>query len=207
MAAGKIELRNRLRRVLTNIAPEQWHSASAMASARLVEAIALARAKAVLFYMPTAKELDVGPAAEECLRRGLAVCLPRAAWHLHGAAATAHAGEPAISPALVSNWGREQLVETKFGIFEPPAGAPAVDLARLDVVVVPGLAFDSKGARLGKGGGFYDRFLGQSGLRATTIGVGLDQQVVEEVPRDSWDIALDALVTPTRTMVFARAGG
>jgi 5-formyltetrahydrofolate cyclo-ligase len=203
----KADLRKRLRRVLANVPPEQWPEASARASARLLDAITLARATTVLFYMPTAKELDIGPAAEDCLRRGIAVCLPRAAWHLHGTTEPSDPDSPAISPVPVSSWGREQLVETKFGIFEPPAASPAVDLARLDTVVVPGLVFDSAGGRLGRGGGFYDRFLTHPALRATKIGVALDEQVLEApelVPRDSWDVALDVLVTPTRTMVFAR---
>jgi 5-formyltetrahydrofolate cyclo-ligase len=209
--AKKHEIRKRLRRILAGIAPQQWQTASETASRRLLESIALARAKTVLFYMPTAKELDIGPAAEACLRQGIAVCLPRAAWHLP--AGTQDPNTPAITPALVSNWVREELVETKHGIFEPPASAPTVDLARLDLVVVPGLAFDSKGGRLGRGGGFYDRFLSQPGLsggRAAKVGVGLDEQVLvgtEQLPRDPWDVTLDALVTPTRTMVFARPPG
>ncbi len=115
-----------------------------------------------------------------------------------------------ITPALISTWG-EDLVESKHGIFEPSPNAKAVDLAHLTMVVVPGLAFDARGGRLGKGGGFYDRSLGQPGVGSgvggvARIGVGLDEQMVEDVPQDSWDIALDALVTPSRTMVFARNG-
>jgi 5-formyltetrahydrofolate cyclo-ligase len=197
----KADLRKRLRRVLGLVAPDQWRLASASASHRLMEFIALAKAGTVLFYMPTAKEVDVGPAAEACLKQRISVCLPRAAWDT-----SAHEpAQPAISPATVGSWSREQLVETKFGIFEPPPGAPTVDLARLDLIVVPGLVFDTRGGRLGKGGGFYDRFLSQPGLRAAKIGVALDEQVLdngEEVPKDSWDVSLDGLVTPTRTLVF-----
>jgi 5-formyltetrahydrofolate cyclo-ligase len=80
-------------------------------------------------------------------------------------------------------------------------------LADLDLVVVPGLGFDEAGGRLGRGGGFYDRFLARPGLKAWKVGVGLDEQVVGPVPRDAWDVGLDALVTPTRTLVFAPAPG
>jgi 5-formyltetrahydrofolate cyclo-ligase len=200
----KAELRSRLRGVLTEVAPERWQGASTAASARLMETIGRARGgkvQSIMFFMPTAKELDISPAAAACLKRGLAVCLPQIDWRRN-----------VLTPASVSSWGvaaaqGEQLVETRHGIFEPPADAPTVDSARLDLVVVPGLAFDARGGRLGKGGGFYDRFFGQPSVKAVRVGVGLDEQLVDDVPRDSWDVMLDFLVTPTRTMAFARDAG
>jgi 5-formyltetrahydrofolate cyclo-ligase len=206
----KSDLRTRLRGILTEIDPAKWQTASEAASARLVEAITKRGAggagrggtvKTVMFFMPTAKELDISPAAAACLKRGLSVCLPRIDWRRN-----------LLTPAAVSSWGvaasqGEQLVETRHGIFEPPADAPTVDSGRLDLVVVPGLAFDARGGRLGKGGGFYDRFFGQPNVKAVRVGVGLDEQLVDEVPRDSWDVTLDFLVTPTRTMAFARDAG
>src|SRR5262249_59299424 len=93
--------------------------------------------------------------------------------------------------------------ERKAGVGGRRGAAGRGDWARLDLIVVPGIAFDLRGGRLGRGGGFYDRFLSQPGLGATKIGVGLDEQVIaEEVPRDSWDVTLDGLVTPTRTLAF-----
>lgn len=199
----KSDLRKRLRRVLTEVAPERWQASSQAASDRLAEAISLAKpqVQAVMFYMPTAKEVDISSAAAACLGRGLTICLPRIDWRRN-----------VLTPAAVSSWGvgnggSEQLVETRHGIFEPAADAATVDSASLDLVVVPGLAFDARGGRLGKGGGFYDRFFGQPSVTAVRVGVGLDEQLVEEVPRDSWDVTLDLLVTPTRTMVFARDAG
>lgn len=202
---SKVALRKSMRAVLAGITPDQWRMASELASRRLLETIASARARTVLFYMPTPKELDIGPAAQESLHRGISVCLPRAAWNMPPG--SQHAA-PAITPAMVSAWSREQLVETKHGIWEPTANAATVDLARLDLIVVPGLAFDRKGGRLGRGGGFYDRFLAQPGLTAIKIGVALDEQVIaEEIPRDSWDVTLDGLVSPSRMLVFGSGGG
>jgi 5-formyltetrahydrofolate cyclo-ligase len=203
---SKVALRKSMRAVLAGITPDQWRTASELASRRLLETIASARARTVLFYRPTVKELDIGPAAQECLRLGIAVCLPRAAWNMP--AGSQDPAAPAITPAMVSSWSREQLVETKHGIWEPTANAATVDLARLDLIVVPGLAFDRKGGRIGRGGGFYDRFLAQQGLTAIKVGVALDEQVIaEEIPRDSWDVTLDGLVSPSRTLGFGTGGG
>ena len=95
-----------------------------------------------------------------------------------------------------------------FGIPEPADGA-VVAFADHDAVLVPLVAFDEDCHRLGQGGGFYDRALaplpsGAGAARPAAIGVAYSFQQVARVPRDSWDIALDAVVTDTGVLV---AGG
>ena len=84
-----------------------------------------------------------------------------------------------------------------FGILEPVEDAvPAGD--SFDLILVPGLAFDERGRRLGRGKGYYDRFLATAtGLR---VGVCHDFQIVDSVPREAHDLAMDFLVTPTRVI-------
>ena len=67
---------------------------------------------------------------------------------------------------------------------------------RLDLVLVPGVAFDLHGRRLGRGRGYYDRLLSQVGGR--TCGVAFDEQVVSEVPVEAHDVLLNCILTPTR---------
>ncbi len=83
-----------------------------------------------------------------------------------------------------------------YGIREPLA-APGVEGERggFDIVVVPGLAFDSSGRRLGQGYGYYDRFLAALGGTALTVGLAFSWQLVPEVPVDAWDVPVDAVVT------------
>jgi 5-formyltetrahydrofolate cyclo-ligase len=85
-----------------------------------------------------------------------------------------------------------ELVPGRFGIREPAAG-PA--LAPLDLIVVPGLAFTTEGSRLGRGAGFYDRFL--SAIPATTVKIGVcfEFQRVSELPQESHDVKMDAVVS------------
>ena len=79
------------------------------------------------------------------------------------------------------------------GVREPVGGAPAPPP---DLILVPGLAFDRRGGRLGRGGGMYDRFLaGVTAAGVPTIGVGFACQLVPEVPRERHDVPLDAVVT------------
>ncbi len=90
-----------------------------------------------------------------------------------------------------------------FGIHEPAADAPAVIP---DIVLVPLLAVDSRGTRLGYGGGFYDRTLAalRAKRRVLAVGVAWDMQRVAALPADPWDERLDALATPSGWHDFTR---
>ena len=77
-----------------------------------------------------------------------------------------------------------------------------MELNRLDLVLVPGVAFDLNGRRLGRGKGYYDRLLAE--FEGWTCGVAFDQQVVEAVPSEPHDMRLTCLVTPTRWQFVTR---
>ncbi|MFA7232740.1 MAG: 5-formyltetrahydrofolate cyclo-ligase [Terrimicrobiaceae bacterium] len=97
---------------------------------------------------------------------------------------------------LVFHWvaHRNDLRPGSFGVPEPPSEAPPAE-NEFGLILVPGLAFDPRGGRLGRGKGFYDRFLaGAGGVRA---GVCFDDQVVEDVPREAHDLRMDFVVTPS----------
>ncbi len=97
----------------------------------------------------------------------------------------------------------DALTSGAFGIWEPlPVSKRRVFAAEFDVVLVPGLAFDLAGGRLGRGAGFYDRFLDAVSPKTRLIGVAFDEQIVEQTPRDAFDLPVDALATPSRLVVF-----
>lgn len=104
-------------------------------------------------------------------------------------------GRASLAWGQVESWGA--LRSGRFGIPEP-VEAPERTLPEVDVVLVPGLAFDREGRRLGWGRGYYDRVLGQT--RAFCIGVSLDPGLVGAVPTESHDIPMDAVVTPSVTV-------
>ena len=87
--------------------------------------------------------------------------------------------------------GPHDLCEGAYHIMEP-IGTPFTDLAQIDLALIPGLAFDAQGHRLGRGKGYYDRFL--AAFTGTTIGVCFDFQKVAEVPVDAHDIAVNRVV-------------
>ncbi len=80
-----------------------------------------------------------------------------------------------------------------FGILEPSHDLPLMDLENIDLILIPAVACDRLNYRLGYGGGFYDRWLPNcTGIKA---GIIFDEFYLEEIPRDSWDVRLDAIVT------------
>ena len=95
---------------------------------------------------------------------------------------------------------RSDLIAGRWDIPEPRPGLPLVDPATIDVVIVPGSAFDRAGGRMGYGGGFYDTFLTRLRPDARRIGIGFDLQVVERVPREAHDLCVDLIVTETRAI-------
>ncbi len=95
------------------------------------------------------------------------------------------------------------LTSGAFGIWEPlPNPTRLVAPEAFNLVLVPGLAFDLDGGRLGRGAGFYDRFLATLPKTTRLIGVALDEQIVEKTPRDAFDLPVDALATPSRFVLF-----
>ena len=100
-------------------------------------------------------------------------------------------------------WDLEGVtIEGSFGIPEPVSGTPRPLLAH-DVVLAPLVAFDPFGNRLGQGGGFYDRALrDRSGHRPVVIGIAHSFQEVASVPTESWDVAIDAVITEDAVFEF-----
>ncbi len=96
---------------------------------------------------------------------------------------------------VVHPYDPNRLVRHPFGMLEPAADLPVVDPALLDIVLVPGVAFDRRGARLGFGGGFYDRFLPTT--PALRVGVTYDACLLDELPYTEADQHMDWIVTPT----------
>jgi len=89
------------------------------------------------------------------------------------------------------------------GLREPVEGMP-VPVSDIDLVIVPGLGFDEQGNRLGRGRGFYDRFLSHRDFRGTACALAFEEQVVPAVPTGEGDMGVDMLVTDVRVRRFAR---
>lgn len=88
------------------------------------------------------------------------------------------------------------MVQRALGIWEPDL--KEIFDGKVDLVIVPGVAFDSKKNRLGRGKGYYDRFFRKQ--KTLKIGVGFDFQLINSVPLNTWDKRLDLILTPSNTI-------
>jgi 5-formyltetrahydrofolate cyclo-ligase len=178
---------------------EQQRATESTGVCRRLETLLSARRR-VLLYSPLATEINVWPMAYWLLERGIEVALPRVDWTRESMEAAAYEGDGSLEA-------------TEFGLRQPTEDAEVYESPSLDAVVAPGLAFDLDGGRLGRGGGYYDRFLAGMPDRVEIIGVCFLQQVLERVPLEPHDRRMDVVVTadsvsPCRPKPgFAGSGG
>ena len=180
-------LRRRARRIRDAIPPTDRARLSAQVCARARHLLARAGAKTVMVYVSFRSEVETTGLMAE-LRRTHRVAAPRVA-----VAGSMHA-------MLL---GDQPLVRSPLGIMEPPATAEVVPPESIDAVLVPGLAFDPEGFRLGYGGGYYDRFLACC-ARALRVGLAFEAQIVESVRPHGRDEPLHHIVTERRVIDAGR---
>ena len=101
---------------------------------------------------------------------------------------------PPTGPLTIHPVGSE-LETHRLGFSQPVEGADTIPYAAVDVALVPGLAFDRSGRRLGRGAGYYDALLSRLRAEVPRVGVAVDALVVEELPVDPWDAAMTHLAT------------
>ena len=141
------------------------------------------RASTVMLFSSFGSEVSTRSLIERLHARGVVVALPR----IEGAALVPIRYAPG-----------DPTTTTTFGVEEPVADA-RLDPSSIDVVGVPGVAFDRGGRRIGYGGGYYDRFL--RGLPAFTVGLVFGLQVVDdELPAGRFDLPVDTIVTEEETI-------
>ncbi len=184
-------MRARMKAQLAAIAPGELASRSRLAAARLLATPWWRGADAVLAFLAMPGEPDPAAAVAAARAEGKTVAVP-----------VIEAGEIAFRVLAGSPDG---LPRDAWGIPQPDPGWPAwtPDPAAPRVLVVtPGLAFDPAGHRLGRGRGYYDRFLARlraaPGIRGTVVAFCLEEQVVDGVPHDDGDLPVDAIVTDRR---------
>lgn len=88
-----------------------------------------------------------------------------------------------------------RFIRHAYGMLEPDVDCPAVSAGQIDLVLAPGLAFDRSGGRLGRGGGYYDRWL--AGFSGVTAALCRDGLLMDAIPRLSHDLAVDLVITET----------
>jgi 5-formyltetrahydrofolate cyclo-ligase len=175
------------------VTPAEAEAAAAAVARHLLADSALASATRVALYASLPDELPT-PQLFARLAAAKPVLLPR--WE----------GEGRLAFCAVARW--TDLAPGRYGVLEPPVGSPEISPERGDVVLVPGVAFDAEGWRLGRGGGGYDRAFPPDAENPPLLyGLGYAFQVVASVPHDSRDRRMDAIVTERGIRRVARVPG
>lgn len=181
----KKELRTAMKARLAAVSPHETLHAAKSVLAQLESLEQWKRADIVLAFLSMKDEIDTIPILNAALDQGKTLTVPRV-----------------VGPDLVFCQIQDlekDVAPGAFGILEPVSGLCPVAVETLSehhsVALVPGLAFDKENFRLGRGKGFYDRFLASAGDSLYKIGIGYSFQLVEKVPREPHDKALDLVIT------------
>ena len=184
----KHKLRSKMKAALAAMSEQDAAERSDRACDLLVALPEFAQARSVMLYAPIPGEVNCRPIAVRAWENGKTVLLPRVSWtqrHMEG-----------VPVGSLDH----PVKETRHGLLEPEG--EHVPIEQIDLIVVPGLAYDRLGNRLGRGGGFYDRFLARPGLAAHTCGLAFAVQVVDEIPIHPNDFPVKVLVTDTEVIRF-----
>jgi 5-formyltetrahydrofolate cyclo-ligase len=142
------------------------------------------QAQRIVFYVSLPKEVDTHEIIQATLKKGKQVAVP-----------------------VTDRWGRNlvlselkdfkaELARSTYGVLEPkPQFYRYFEVKNIDLVIMPGVAFDRRGHRLGFGGGYYDSFLKKVPATVPRIALAFDFQIMEELPRDIWDKKVHQIIT------------
>ena len=182
LTESKRRLRQQMSRLRDDVTPADSARAGQAAAEALFDLELARRAVRIALYAALPYELPTRLLFDAVIEKTGAAILPRTV------------GSLGLEFFAVERW--EDLRPGAFGVLEPGDAGAAVRLKSGDLVVVPGVAFDEDGYRLGHGKGYYDRaFAAELGDAPTLVGFGYEFQIVDAVPHDHRDRQMDAIVT------------
>jgi len=178
----KTQLRSSLRQRRRTLSPAAQHAAAQAVLHAVGGLPTWTKAQRIALYLAADGEIDTSPLEQQARSLSKQVFLPVINEDNSLRFVTWHAGDT--------------LSNNRYNIPEPPAAATCCPLPELDIIFLPLVGWDLRGGRLGMGGGFYDRtLLGIAG--PLLVGLAHENQQVEAVPQDSWDVVLDYIATDT----------
>lgn len=178
----KQSLRDEFRKRRAAMSEVEQETAALKICGRLENVPEFQEARLIAAYWPMSTEIDIRPLIESVLNSNRQICLPRVVNDPRHLDFCLFDGDPGV------------LIPGPFGLSEPVT--PAISPDSIDLVIVPGLAFDMHRHRLGYGTGYYDRFLKTTA--ASRAAVAFDAQIIDILPVGEFDVAMSLIVTETR---------
>lgn len=187
--SAKKELRQRLRKILAEIQPEDLSARSLRACHRLFEQPEYIKAEVILVFLSLPAEVDTSPLVLRAWQDRKRVLAPKVSWN-----------QRRMLPIEIRSLTDDLTVST-MGIREPVTGIP-FPISLIDMVIVPGLGFDEYGNRLGRGRGFYDRFLAHPDFKGIACALAFEEQMTATVPVGPLDRHIDMIATDEKVRRF-----
>ena len=179
----KKEIRRAVKQAILALSPAERELQEQRVVASLCSIIAERKPRVVALFAPLGDEVQILPLVEN-LPRDCRLLLPRVVDTADG------------TPSMeFYDYNASALTVGSYGIMEPQ-GTVACAVEEIDLMVVPGVAFSADGVRLGRGKGYYDRYIARKGFRAYTIGVCYDCQMLGQLPCDEHDRRVDSVIYP-----------
>ena len=187
--SGKSAIRKQLRERLNAMSEAERHAKSVAACGLIAASPEFAAARCIMLYLSTPTEVDTAPLALRAWQQSKTIVVPKVSWD-----------QRRMLPVEITSL-RDGLTTTG-PVREPIAGTPMpVDL--IDMVIVPGVGFTPAGKRIGRGMGFYDRFLAQPEFVGVSCGLAFEDQIVDDLPTLDHDMALSMLASDRGVRRFA----
>ena len=185
----KQQLRQQMRTLLCKMTDQQRSDLSQKACKALVDTPEFQNANTIMAFLSMPYEIDTAPLILYAWQHSKTIAVPKISWQ-----------QRHMIPVQINSLETGLATEAS-GLRNPVTGSP-VPLGDIDLIVTPGLAFDTKGNRLGRGGSYYDRFFVHKEIRAVKCGLAFASQLVQTVPTFQHDLPVDMLVTDEKVMYF-----
>ncbi len=179
MVLTKEQIRSKILLRLKTQKEESRERKSKVIKNKLFRTLVFKKAKYTMFYISFGGEVDTREMIKEAKRLGKIVAVP-----------VCKAGG-ILSPVLLG--AKAKFKKGLYGVYEP-AVQRGIDLRKIDLVIVPAIAFDRRGNRLGRGKGYYDRFLKKIPRRATSLGLAFDFQILPSLPVTPHDVGVKRVI-------------
>ncbi len=184
----RAELKKRLLE-LTNLPVAGRFEKSKKACENLVSTPQFQRSAVIMIFLSLPYEIDTTPAVRNAWQHGKTVAVPKVDWR-----------QKNMTPVRIDSLETGLAIEVA-GLRNPVDGT-RVPAGEIDLVVVPGIAFDRSGNRLGTGNAYYDKFFDDRNLVATRCGLAFSEQLIDSIPAEEHDKPMDLLVTDEEIIYF-----
>ena len=180
---SKIELRKKMIELRENLDNHSFEEYNRSILKKVIECDEFKKANNIFIFVSFNKEVDTHGIIEHCIDLGKKVSVPKVI-------------SKDLGMKAISIEGINELKPSKYGILEPEYEEDKIMTEEsIDLVILPGLAFDSSGGRIGYGAGYYDRFLKKLNHNCKKVGICFDFQMVKKVPMDENDEYIDFVIT------------